>query len=382
MKKGTFYVFFGLSLLLSSCGQRTEATLADYTVAVYAPVYATGFGIIGSERMKSTILQTKNPWQGAEGTETMLFLARDGEQPPKGFRGQVVEAGARRIVCMSSTHVALLDATGAADRVVAVSGRDQIVNEYVATHKELVAEVGYDGNVNYEALLAQSPDLVLLFGVNAASGMEPKLREMGIPFAYVGEYLEVSPLGKAEWMVALSEITDSRTKGEAAFAPIPERYGRLRERVSDLTEKDPKVMINTPYGGSWFMASASSYVARLIADAGGDYVYRKNTSDRSLPIDLEEAYQLASDADVWINVGNFRSIAEFQSRLPKFTGIPCVVRGAVFNCDKRTNSSGGNDYWESGVVRPDVVLHDLIAIFHPEVLDSVDRELYYYRRLE
>ena len=141
-------------------------------------------------------------------------------------------------------------------------------------------------------------------------------------------------------------------------------------------------MINTPYGDSWFMASAESYVARLIADAGGDYIYRENTSNRSLPIDLEKAYLLASGADVWINAGSFRTLAEFRARLPKFAGVPCVRRGEIYNCDRRTNAAGGNDYWESGVVRPDVVLHDLIAVFHPEALDAADREMHYYRKLE
>lgn len=117
----------------------------------------------------------------------MLFIARDGERALKGFEGQTVAAGARRIVCMSSTHVAMLDALGEADRVVGVSGRDYISNEYVSSHPDAVADIGFDGNIDYERLLAQRPDLVLLFGVNGASGMEPKLREMGIPFCYIGE---------------------------------------------------------------------------------------------------------------------------------------------------------------------------------------------------
>ena len=213
------------------------------------------------------------------------------------------------------------------------------------------------------------------------SGYARALRELGIPFCYIGEYLEESPLGKAEWLVAVAETIDRREEGERAFAPIPERYEALKAKVAESAAR-PKVMINAPYGDSWFMASAESYVARLIADAGGDYIYRENTSNRSLPIDLEKAYLLASGADVWINAGSFRTLAEFRARLPKFAGVPCVRRGEIYNCDRRTNAAGGNDYWESGVVRPDVVLHDLIAVFHPEALDAADREMHYYRKLE
>ena len=382
MKRLHFLFFSAAALLLAACGSRNAASLDDFTAAVYAPSHASGFEIVGAEGQRSTILRVFDPWQGAERTETMLFIARDGERAPEGFEGQTVAAGARRIVCMSSTHVAMLDALGEADRVVGVSGRDYISNEYVSSHPDAVADIGFDGNIDYERLLAQRPDLVLLFGVNGASGMEPKLREMGIPFCYIGEYLEESPLGKAEWLVAVSEITDSREKGESVFAPIPQRYGALKEKVAKAAAGKPKVMINTPYAGSWFMASTESYVARLIADAGGDYVYGKNTSNRSLPIDLEEAYVLTAQADLWLNAGSAASLGELKAQFPKFADTRCVRSGAVYNCNKRQNAAGGNDYWESGVVRPDVVLHDLIAIMHPEVLDENDRGLYYYQRLE
>ena len=130
------------------------------------------------------------------------------------------------------------------------------------------------------------------------------------------------------------------------------------------------------------MESAAQLKVRLIADAGGDYIYKKNTSNRSLPIDLEEAYMLTAQADMWLNAGSAASLGELKSQFPKVTNTRCVRNGAVYNCNKRLNVAGGNDYWESGVVQPDVVLHDLIAIMHPEVLDENDRELHYYQRLE
>ena len=383
MKRFLFTAVYSAAILaLCACGHRQAVSLDDFSNPVYTPAYASGFGIVGAEGQQSTILKVFDPWQGAENTETMLFIARNNEKAPAGFTGQTVGAGAQRIVCMSSTYVAMLDALGLADRVAGVSGKDYITNEYVTAHSDAVADIGFDGNIDYEMLLAQKPDLVLLFGISGASGMEPKLLEMGIPFCYVGEYLEESPLGKAEWLVAVSEITDCREKGEAVFTPIPERYHRLKEKAAAATSGKPKVMINTPYAGSWFMASTESYVARLIADAGGDYIYKKNTSNRSLPIDLEEAYLLTSQADMWLNAGSASSLGELKSQFPKFARTQCVRNGAVYNCNKRLNAAGGNDYWESGVVRPDVVLHDLIAIMHPEVLADDDRKPYYYQQLE
>ncbi len=376
----TFSLYSRLLLLLllaAACGRRSVSA-DEFTVSVYAPRYASGFEIVGAEGAASTIVRSRNPWQGAEGVETMLFIARDGEEAPEGFEGPILRGDAQRVVCLASTHVAMLDAVSAVQRVVGVSGVDYLSNEYVAAHRDRIGEVGYEGNIDYERLVGLDPDLVLLFGVNGASAMEPKLRELGIPFAYVGEYLEESPLGKAEWMVAVAETVGRRAEAERVFDSIPERYDSLKERVAATVLDAPSVMLNTPYGDSWFMPSTASYVARLVADAGGHYIYDRNNANASRPIDAEEAYLLTSQADMWINV-QAASLDDLRQRFPRFADVRCVRNGYVWNADRRTNAAGGNDYWESGVVRPDVVLRDLVKIFHPEL---VGEEFVYYRKLE
>ena len=363
--------------ILHSCTSK-NSSLGDYNISIYKPDYALGFEIAGAKGQQSTILKVKNPWQGAQNVETRLFISRNGESVPEGFDGQVLKAEAHRIICMSSTHVAMLDAVNGAQYIVGVSGIDYISNKYVASHKDSVGDIGFDGNINYELLVSLEPDLVLLFGVNGASTMEPKLKELGIPFVYIGEYLEESPLGKAEWLVAVSELLGKRTDGEKFFSAIPERYNTLKGKITATSAK-PKVMLNAPYGDSWFMPSSTSYVAQLIADAGGDYLYKKNTSNSSLPIDLEEAYLLTSQADLWLNVGIVSTLKELKSMYPKFADIHCVENGAVYNSTKRVNAAGGNDFWESGVVNPDLILRDLIKIFHPELISE---DFYYYIKLD
>lgn len=373
------YVFLtAVAVLLAACGRRSEG-VQGFTERLYEPRYASGFELLGAQDSDSRLLRVTTSWQGGEDSETMLLILRGGDEAPAGFDGQVLKDEARQIVCMSSSHVALLDALGEAARVVGVSGIDYITNPYVVENRDKVLDVGYDGNVNYERLVALAPDLVLLYGVNGASGMEPKLRELGIPFVYVGEYLEESPLGKAEWLVAVGELVGKRAAAEAVFRAIPERYDALKRRVVQTTTARPRVMLNTPYNDVWFMTSTGSYMARLIADAGGEYVYRANTSNRSLPVDLEQARLLVDSADVWLNTGACSTLAELRRAVPKFSDVACVRNGAVWNCDRRLNPSGGNDFWESGVVHPDLVLRDLVKIFHPEL---VPEPFVYYRRLE
>ena len=367
-----------LALACTGCHDKSSR-LADFDRSVYTPEYASGFNIKGAEGKESVLLTITNPWQGAEGVETQLFIARDGEEAPADFEGQVLEGNAGRIVCMSSTHIAMLDAIGETGRAVGVSGIDYISNEYVAANRDRIGDVGYEGNIDYERLLSLDPDLVLLYGVNGASSMEPKLRELGIPFMYVGDYLEESPLGKAEWLVALAEVAGKRGEGEQVFAEIPVRYNALKQRVADTALDAPSVMLNTPYGDSWFMPSTESYAVRLIADAGGHYIYQKNTGNASAPIDLEEAYLLASQADMWLHTGMANTLAELKAACPKFADTRCFRNGYVYNNNARTNAAGGNDYYESAVVNPDLVLRDLVKIFHPEL---VEEEFVYYKRLK
>ncbi len=366
------------AIVVAACG-RKSVSLEDFDKPVYMLEYASGFDIQGADSKQSVLLTVTNPWQGADGIAVQLFIARDGETAPEGFDGQVLEGDAERIVAMSSTHIAMLDAIGEVDRVVGVSGIDYISNPDIQARRDRIGDVGYEGNINYELLLSLDPDLVLLYGVNGASGMEPKLRELGIPFLYVGDYLEESPLGKAEWLVVLSEVVGKRAEGEKVFAEIPVRYNALKQRVAENTLDAPSVMLNMPYGDSWFMPSTESYAVRLIKDAGGDYIYKKNMGNASTPIDMEEAYLLASAADLWLNVGMASTLGEVKAACPKFADTRCFRNGYVYNNNACTNAAGGNDYFESAVVHPDLLLRDLVKIFHPEL---VEEPFVYYKRLK
>ena len=366
-------------VLFAACNGKKKASPGDFNRSLYVPEYAIGFDIKGADGYKSTIITVTNPWQGANNTTVQLFIARDGETVPEGFTGQVLEGDASRIVAMSSTHIAMLDAVGEAGRVVGVSGIDYISNPVIIAKRDSIGDVGYEGNINYELLLSLDPDLVLLYGINGASSMEGKLNELGIPFVYIGDYLEESPLGKAEWMVAISEIVGRRADGEKTFAGIHVRYNDLKRKVADAVVSTPSVMLNTPYGDSWFMPSTESYVVRLVKDAGGYYLYDKNTGNTSMPIDLEEAYRLTSEADMWLNVGMAKSLDELKTLCPKFTDTRCFRNGNVWNNNLRTNAVGGNDYYESAVVNPDILLRDLVKIFHPGL---VEEDFVYYRQLK
>ena len=121
-------------------------------------------------------------------------------------------------------------------------------------------------------------------------------------------------------------------------------------------------------------------MAQLIRDAGGrTFCAADSTGNASRPIDMEEAYLLASEADYWLNAGSFDSRERLIAQYPKFAKIPAVTGRRVYNNNRRRTPAGGSDFWESGAVRPDLILNDLVAILHPEPGDTT---LCYYRQLE
>ena len=329
-------------LLLAACGQRAARPIGDFTLPVYTPRYASGFEITGAAGSRSTLVTVHNPWYGDEVTDQYLFIARDGEPAPAGFEGQVLRDEARRVVCMSGSYIAML--------------------------------------VDFERLMALRPDLVMLFGIGGAdTALTGKLRELGIPYLYMGEHCEESPLGKSEWVVVAAEIAGLRTEGSRLFAAIPERYERLRA-LAQQTAARPRVMLNTPYRDTWFMPARNSYMVRLLEDAGARYVFEENTATQTLPIDIEQAYYLTSKSDFWLNVSGCNTLDEVRRQNPRLADTPPVREGRVYDNNRRRNAAGGSDFWESGVLRPDRVLADLVHIFHPELSET--DELYYYRQLE
>lgn len=353
-----------------------------HAAGLHAPL-RLGIRDHGAAGSRSTLVTVHNPWYGDEVTDQYLFIARDGEPAPAGFEGQVLRDEARRVVCMSGSYIAMLDALGAADRVVGVSGAQYLINETLRRRiaRGEAADVGFDSNVDFERLMALRPDLVMLFGIGGAdTALTGKLRELGIPYLYMGEHCEESPLGKSEWVVVAAEIAGLRTEGSRLFAAIPERYERLRA-LAQQTARTPARDAQHPLPatpGSCRRATATW--CGLLEDAGARYIFEENTATQTLPIDIEQAYYLTSKSDFWLNVSGCNTLDEVRRQNPRLADTPPVREGRVYDNNRRRNAAGGSDFWESGVLRPDRVLADLVHIFHPELSET--DELYYYRQLE
>ena len=376
-----FLVFLVLISCLSGCFFGTEhKNIADDGGKLIQPIEATGFELRQyADYQKLTVI---NPWQKSSNTQFDYFLLEKGKEIPQVLKGkQLFFTPVKNVICLSTTHIGFLDALGEIKSVTGISGGGYLTNQEIRNglEKNIVHEIGYDRGLNYEMIVQLKPDLVFAFGVGSEiSAQVNKLKDIGIPVVLVGEYLEESPLGKAEWIKFFGSFYQKEKDAENIWNKIKMNYDAVRIQAAQTREK-PSVLTGLPFKDTWWIAGGHSSLAVLIRDAGGKFLWEENPSKEAFPVSLEEVFVRATKADYWINCGSANSMEELKAFDPRFSDLPAVKTMQVYNNNLRSTTGGGNDYWESGVVHPDLILLDLLKIFHPELAGK--NAFSYYQKL-
>jgi iron complex transport system substrate-binding protein len=341
--------------------------------------YARGFHV--AEWAGCKLVTVRPAWKDG-GVGFRYLLVPQGRTAPSNYPpAQVIYVPVRRVVSLSTTYLAYMDAAGWTDRLVGLGGgkyaNTPSVRQRVETDQ--IKEVGDFTKLNIEILMDLSPDLILTSASGSVYDVHPKLLEAGLPTVLVIDHLEAHPLARLEWIKFLALFFDTLSHAETLFDVTAKRYTDLVQKAMQVSIR-PKVITGAPFQGQWWVAKGQSFVAQFIRDAGGDYFWSHLPGVGSLPMDVEAVYEQALEADVWLNTGNWRRTDDALSADPRFAAIKALRQNRVYNNNRRLNYYGGNDYWESGMLNPDIVLADLITIFHHHLLPG--HELVYYRQLE
>jgi iron complex transport system substrate-binding protein len=342
--------------------------------------FASGFSL--KQQDNTTLITVSNPWQNASGIQYNYILSDT-------FSKSVIvddftchiKTPVSKVVCLSTTHLGFIAFLNEIPSVSGISGRNFVVDEMLRSRisRDLVADVGYDENLSYELLLKIKPDVVFAYGVGMGiTNTVRKLNELGIPVVLIGEYLEEEPLAKTEWVKVFAAFYNKEKEASAGFDSVAGRYHHLTDLATNIENK-PGVLLGLPWQGTWYISGSRSYVARMIKDAGGKYIMDHLDFNESRPMSLEEVYTQALSADYWLNPGEAASKTVILSVDERFGKLPCFEEDRVFNNNNFLNNSGGNAFYEAGVVEPDIILSDLIYILHPQLLPS--HTLKYYKKL-
>jgi iron complex transport system substrate-binding protein len=375
------YIFFSILLTVSGCINRDRKNTDSVLEPGNQIEKAERFEIV--KKKSWTEVKIINPWQGATGINQVYYLVKRGSALPAGIDPlSVIFIPVQKIICMSTTHLAMISALGEESSIAGVSGTGFIFSPDILKNVEkgLVADVGYEANMNRELILKISPDLIMIYGIGSeSSGYVARIKELGIKVVINGDYLETDPLGRAEWIKLFGALYCKENLSDSIFNSEVDEYSRLKSFISQNTTSRPKVLLGLPFKDTWYISPGNSFISKLINDAGGDYLWKDTKSSFSMPYGIENVYLKALTADYWLNIGSAGSKGEISSVDPRLNELPSFKKDNLYNNNKKITSNGGNDYWESASLYPHLLLKDIATILHPELFK--DQELIYYRKI-
>lgn len=352
----------------------------DYFPEKATLTHTDGFSVEYFNNYK--VVTVKTPYPGA--AESIQYvLVQCGTPAPEGFLDeQIINIPVQTVVTMSTSYLPFLDELGLLDRLVGLDDATYVSNPAVLKMAEegKLVMIGYGSGVNVEQALELSPELILTYGSGAPDyDAHPVLIEAGLKTVVNAEWLETTPLGRTEWGKFIAVFFNKEADAQALFAKTVERYSEYAAVVASATER-PTVFTASDYQGIWSMPGGNSFAAAFFKDAGADYLWADDTSTGSLPLAFEAVFEKAQGAEYWVNVGYFFTLDDLLAADARYADFNAYQSGNIWNNDARISPNGGNDYYESAVAHPELVLADLIKIFHPELLP--DHELVYYRQLK
>lgn len=277
----------------------------------------------------------------------------------------------------STTHLPFFAGLDRIETVTGVADGGQVTDAQVRARvaEGAVVEYATGGSIEQETVVLADPDVLITGGMEEAG--TAGLRRAGIPVVANAEWLEPTPLGRAEWIKMIAALTGTEARADEVFAAIKDDYTAVAEQAADL--EPTEVLPGTMYEGTWFMPAGGSYVGTLITDAGGTYPWADDPSTGSRELNFETVYARAGHIPLWLVVDGWTSVDDALADEPKYGELAAVRGGRVWNANRALGPGGGNDYWERGVARPDLILADLVAILHPEKADG--HRFVFYREL-
>ena len=361
---------------LISCGSKSTKTANVQPVDSLTLKYAEGFSIRYYLDYKEVIVYS--PW--VKGTQYARYYLVKDLKTKTPSNGTKVKIPLKTLATTSVTHLEFLSLLGELQTITGVCSPKIIYNPSLLKRvgEGKIADLGDAFSINVEKTLQLRPGAVMMSGYNQNDPYAKRVSEAGIPVIFNNEWMETSLLARAEWIKFVGVFFNKEKLADSIFTTVDKRYNEIKSKAAAVKIK-PNIMAGSNFRGTWYMPAGRSFMGRLFADAGAHYYYSTDSTTGSLPLNVETVLKNFAQTDVWLNC-NFQSLSDLVKADSKHALFRPVVLKQVYNFNKRLLPSTANDFWESAVARPDILLSDVIAILHPEILPGY--QLVYAEKLK
>lgn len=375
-----------LSLILApvSCKKKSEISLPETLKGDLNTInYAKGFSIENSAS-GITIIKVFSPWPESEKTFTYALIPKALKTLPKLYTKDydaIINVPVERIIVTSTTHIPVLENLGVIDKLIGFPDTRYISSEVTRKNidKGKITDLGNNESINTEMAINLNPDLIVGFSINNQNKAYETLRRTNIPVVYNGDWTEETPLGKAEWIKFFAPFFGLEKEAENIFKTTETNYLAAKALAMKATKK-PTVLSGALYKDVWYLPGGKSWAASFINDANANYLWSNTEATGSLSLSVESVLAKAGNAEFWISPSQFISYNELSKASRHYSQFKAYKEKRIYTFANTRGETGGLLFYELGPARPDLILKDLIYIFHPELLP--EHQLFFFNNLQ
>ena len=373
MKKNTgFLILVSLILLLAGCHRNKISETHEGKEIRFD--YAKLIRVWECDGFKK--MEIRNPWDTTCLLQTYLLVDKTKEIPANCPDGVVVRVPLEKSAVFTTVHCSLIEELGAVNSISGICELEYITNPNIIslTQSGKIVDFGSSMSPDIEKIITVSPDAILLSPFNNSGG-HGGLDKLGIPIVECADYMESDPLGRAEWIKLYGMLFGKESEADSIFSKVTETYTQIEKEAQQETGSHPSLLYGLDNGGSWFIPGGKSYMAKMFASAGANYIFGETTHSGAEPLAFETVYDKGCNADIWLILGTEVADKTYKD-LQRFSNFKSYKEKRVYACNTTKTS-----FFDEIPFHPERLLKDLYVIFHSEKYDDVNEYLHYYRKL-
>lgn len=356
-------------LLLSACGGGSKTSSLQAEGDTVRMKYSSLLQIV--KHANYTVVTIRNPWDTLKVLHTYLLADREKPLPEHLPEGTVVRTPLQKSVIYSSVHCSLWSELDELKGIGGVCGLEYIKLPQIleGCRNGSIVNVGNSMNPDIERIIDLRPDAILLSPFENSGGYG-RVGKLNIPIIECADYMETSALGRAEWMRLYGLLLGKEAQADSLFAGIEKEYLTLTQQVKSQNLKRPTVISEMKNSSAWYIPGGNSTMGRLYQDAGADYVFAYLSNSGSVPLAFETVFDRGGNADIWLikyNQPQDKTYSELERDYAPYARFKAFQDRKVYGCN--TNHV---PFYEESPFHPELLLKDLIKIFHPELLPDYD----------